>query len=163
MAEEIQNKFSKHGVEYMFATDTVPTENSVKFITSGAVYEYLVSLSGFAGKNVTSTVTQYSTDLITSGAVYEALLGTAKENSGSGHLSTLQRHNVFEGTIDNTTMPTGGAGKTYFSTSANAFYYFSSSGTKYKELPQEGILYYNKEANKFCYWNGSGFAIITLS
>jgi len=165
MATEIQNKFVKAGVEYKFATDETPTENSVKFLTSGAMYDYIVSLSGVAGKTVTTSITQYSIELPTAGAVYDLCSTKAEINTGSKHLASQLRHNVFEGIIDGTSMPSGGAGKTYYSSSAKSMYYFVNSSTKYKEDLQEGVVYYNRSNGRFCTWNASNkeFTLLTVT
>lgn len=72
--QELQNLFSIGGTDYGFAVDATPTENSDAFVLSGAMYNWVVSLTPFAGRQIeASKLSANDNNIPTVGLVYSEI------------------------------------------------------------------------------------------
>ena len=157
MATEIKNLFKVNGEDCSFAVEYEPTQDSVAFVTAGAVHKWYVSLSQYINRDVVTdraNLNYNSSNIPTVGLIYEAC---AQIHSNSRHLISELPHAVFYGVLSsipsstNTQYPLSDyLGKTIFCN--KKFHYFDSRGSHYEESPSKTTIYYNAVTKKLCIW-----------
>lgn len=173
MAQELKNRFVIDNEEYQFAVDDTPIMGSDAFIMSGAVFDWVTTMTRFGGRNINdSELVGESTDIPSSGVVYAAVIKKADKNTNTDHLSTDVPHRVIVGLTNSksNTSTDSKKGNTYLYNNGTEFVFYNSGGLAYTEYPKKGVLYFFNFSNTtleitpgLYMWSGSAFEKLTIS
>lgn len=159
---EVKNKFKFGGVEYKFATDTVPEQGSTNLITSGAISDQLDRYSCIRDLTLVQKIADGNQNVPTSDAVWKEYHDAARLNTTTNQVSTNLRHNIFQvASAEPTEKNATRSGQTWYY-NKKLYYYYDTDNPPVAHSPQKYILYYNLTDKKLCYWTGSSFTNITL-